>query len=92
MMFPHTPSTYTFPAQSPSSKDSAPGITPPYLREEVSEIDPTSLFVGGLEMSGPHAWDEERVKNFFSKFGGVEAVKVVFPSESSPDTSFSKVD
>lgn len=43
------------------------------------EIDPTTLFVGGLEMFGPGAWDEEKVKNFFSRFGGLESVKVVRP-------------
>lgn len=43
------------------------------------EIDPTTLFVGGLEMFGPGAWDEEKVKTFFSRFGGLECVKVVRP-------------
>jgi hypothetical protein len=43
------------------------------------DIDPTTLFVGGLEMFGPGAWDEEKVKKFFSRFGGLESVKVVRP-------------
>ena len=43
------------------------------------ELDPTTLFVGGLEMFGPGAWDEEKVKNFFARFGGLESVKVVRP-------------
>ena len=87
-MFPHTPSTSTFDIRSAAPKDAAK-FAPSYFREEVrsdSEIDPTSIFVGGLEMNGPHAWDEERVRHFFSKFGGVEDVKVVFPSESLPAT------
>lgn len=46
------------------------------------EIDPTTLFVGGLEMYGPGAWDEEKVKKFFSRFGGLESVKVVRPGMS----------
>jgi hypothetical protein len=46
------------------------------------EIDPTTLFVGGLEMYGPGAWDEEKVKIFFSRFGGLESVKVVRPGMS----------
>lgn len=45
------------------------------------EVDPTTLFVGGLEMSGPSAWDEDRVKSFFSRFGGLESVKVVRPGK-----------
>ena len=43
------------------------------------ELDPLTLFVGGLEMFGPGAWDEEKVKNFFARFGGLESVKVVRP-------------
>lgn len=43
------------------------------------EIDPTTLFVGGLEMFGPSAWDEKKVEIFFSRFGGLESVKVVRP-------------
>lgn len=47
------------------------------------EIDPTTLFVGGLEMFGPGAWDEKKVENFFSRFGGLESVKVVRPGMPS---------
>ena len=43
------------------------------------ELDPTTLFVGGLEMFGPGTWDEEKVKIFFARFGGLESVKVVRP-------------
>jgi len=46
------------------------------------EIDPTTLFVGGLEMYGPGAWDEEKVRKFFLRFGGLESVKVVRPGMS----------
>jgi hypothetical protein len=63
-----------------------------YIRDEVwggSEIDPMSIFVGGLEMNGPRAWDEERVKGFFSKFGGIKDVKVIFPSKLSNNSFFS---
>jgi hypothetical protein len=42
-------------------------------------LDPTTIFVGGLEMYGPNAWDEERVRSLFSRYGGVENVKVIRP-------------
>ena len=44
------------------------------------KIDPTTLFVGGLEISGPEAWDEERVRKLFFRFGGLESVKFFRPS------------
>jgi hypothetical protein len=47
------------------------------------ELDPTTLFVGGLETSGPGAWDETKVQNFFARFGGLENVKVVRPGRCS---------
>ncbi|KAF8973637.1 hypothetical protein BDZ97DRAFT_1912112 [Flammula alnicola] len=54
------------------------------------EIDPTTLFVGGLEMFGPGAWDEEKVRNFFARFGGLESVKVVRPLNSCAAFAFVK--
>jgi hypothetical protein len=44
-------------------------------------LDPTTIFVGGLEMFGPNAWDERKVHAHFAKFGGVENVKVVRPGK-----------
>jgi hypothetical protein len=42
-------------------------------------IDPYTLFVGGLDMSGPLAWDEDKVSRHFSRFRGIENIKVVQP-------------
>lgn len=46
------------------------------------EIDPTTLFVGGLEASGPGAWDEAKVRQLFARFGGLESVKFVRPGRT----------
>jgi hypothetical protein len=43
---------------------------------DASSLDPTSLFVGGLS---PGAWDQEKLKMLFGKYGEVENVKVVQP-------------
>ncbi|KAF8215991.1 hypothetical protein K438DRAFT_1954676 [Mycena galopus ATCC 62051] len=43
--------------------------------DEAKDLDPTTLFVGGLEMT----WDEERVSALFERFGGLESVQVVRP-------------
>ena len=46
------------------------------------QVDPTTLFVGGLEISGSGAWDEEKVRMVFSRYGGLESIKFVRPSTS----------
>ena len=54
--------------------------SPQYGTEK--HVDPTTLFVGGLDISGPGAWDEEKVRTIFSRYGGLESVKFVRPSKS----------
>ncbi|PPR00029.1 hypothetical protein CVT24_009038 [Panaeolus cyanescens] len=54
--------------------------------------DPTTLFVGGLELFGPGAWNEEKLTSFFSRFGGLESVKVVRPINSCAGFAFVKFD
>jgi hypothetical protein len=45
--------------------------------EGEKDLDLTTVFVGGLEMFGPSAWDEQKIRHFFAKFGIVENVKFV---------------
>ncbi|KAF7339286.1 RNA binding protein [Mycena sanguinolenta] len=54
--------------------------------DEAKDIDPTTLFVGGLEMT----WDEERVSAFFGRFGGLESVQVVRPMNGRSAFAFVK--
>ncbi len=97
VMFPATPTStigdlhgiVSFNGYDSKDKDDYPEEN---TREE-RLLDPTTLFVGGLEMYGPGAWDEEKVSNFFRKFGGLESVKVVrpgmfsWPATAPPKTS-----
>lgn len=55
--------------------DGAPEMQERYL-------DPLTIFVGGLEMFGPHAWDEDRLWELFGKYGEVENVQLVKPRKS----------
>lgn len=43
------------------------------------DIDPKTVFVGGLEHYGPMMWDEERLRLVFSRYGDVQNVQVVNP-------------
>ncbi|KAH9486538.1 hypothetical protein JR316_0000603 [Psilocybe cubensis] len=89
--FPTTPASstknYHYPAKGSDYKESC-GSSKDNRQER--EIDPTTLFVGGLEMFGPGAWNEEKVKAFFSRFGGLEYVKVVRPMNSCAAFAFVK--
>ncbi|KAG5654700.1 hypothetical protein H0H81_007456 [Sphagnurus paluster] len=87
---PKTPGS-GFPATPTSANDN--GILRPPLKDSEGkpfnyydefasrerDIDPTTLFVGGLETFGPGAWDEDKVTKFFARFGGLESVKIVRP-------------
>lgn len=46
------------------------------------EYDPTSLFVGGLEVCGPEAWTVGKLHSLFARFDGLLDVKMVRPRES----------
>ncbi|KDQ63315.1 hypothetical protein JAAARDRAFT_374278 [Jaapia argillacea MUCL 33604] len=52
------------------------------------EVDPTTIFVGGLEMYGPNAWDEQKVRTLFTRFGGIEDVKFVRPLNKKASFAF----
>ncbi|KAJ7596658.1 hypothetical protein C8J56DRAFT_292852 [Mycena floridula] len=54
------------------------------------ELDPTTLFVGGLEMYGDAAWDEEKISGLFQKFGGLENVRLVRPTSGNSAFAFIK--
>ena len=46
---------------------------------EGKSLDPLTIFVGGLEMFGQHAWDEGKLWELFGKHGEVENVQLVKP-------------
>jgi hypothetical protein len=48
-----------------------------YAKEK--DIDPTTLFVGGLDMYSLNPWDEDRLRDLFSKYWVVEDVKIIRP-------------
>jgi hypothetical protein len=77
-----TTASYMGDFQSMSFRDYDSHGSLPQLSQEKRDdrVDPTTIFVGGLEMFGPNAWDEGKVRALFSKYGGIEAVKVIRPS------------
>lgn len=40
-------------------------------------VDPKTVFVGGLEASGPSIWDETRLRAVFERYGEVRDVRII---------------
>ncbi|KAG7098997.1 hypothetical protein E1B28_000883 [Marasmius oreades] len=53
-------------------------------------VDTSTLFVGGLDMHGPGAWDEAKLQNYFQRFGGLQNVKIVRPASGKAAFAFVK--
>lgn len=80
--FPHTPTSMAGDFAAVQSSEFPTDEQSMYIPEGIhteKELDPTTLFVGGLEMHGLGAWDEEKVKNFFAQYDGLESIKLVRP-------------
>ncbi|KAJ8487305.1 hypothetical protein ONZ51_g4267 [Trametes cubensis] len=43
------------------------------------EIDPRTIFVGGLDMHSPIPWDEAKLRHVFDRYGTIENIQVVKP-------------
>ncbi|KAI0936866.1 hypothetical protein AcV5_004897 [Taiwanofungus camphoratus] len=54
------------------------------------ELDPTTIFVGGLEMYGANAWDEAKLQSVFGKFGAIEEIQLVRPLNKRSAFAFIK--
>ncbi|KAJ7170094.1 hypothetical protein C8R46DRAFT_223301 [Mycena filopes] len=87
--FPATPTSTNGDLQGSSFQEYEPKEKNGYF-DEAKELDPTTLFVGGLEMYGSGAWDEVKVSAFFGRFGGLESVKVVKPLNARSAFAFVK--
>ncbi|KAI5997997.1 hypothetical protein EDD15DRAFT_282257 [Pisolithus albus] len=54
--------------------------------------DSTTIFVGGLQMSGPKPSVEGKIRALFSKYRGIKCVTVVRPANNRPGYAFVKFD
>ncbi|CAK5280300.1 unnamed protein product [Mycena citricolor] len=103
-MSPTTPKTVgsQFPTTPTSTSGELQGSFPTYDHKgrdgyfgapaEPKEIDPTTLFIGGLEMHGPDSWDERKVQSYFGRFPGLVDVKLVRPANARAAFAFIKFD
>ncbi|KAH9950895.1 hypothetical protein B0H21DRAFT_407380, partial [Amylocystis lapponica] len=49
------------------------------LRDTGRELDPATIFVGGLEIFGTHVWTEAQLHSHFGRFGQIEDIQLVRP-------------
>ncbi|KAI0319752.1 hypothetical protein OF83DRAFT_1082036 [Amylostereum chailletii] len=54
------------------------------------KFDPTTIFIGGMEMFGPNAWDDGRVRTVFGQYGPIENVKFIRPVHKKSAFAFVK--
>ncbi|OCH87465.1 hypothetical protein OBBRIDRAFT_889765 [Obba rivulosa] len=101
--FPRTPSTASSVAAQDTSHscESRRGVTAPcdtpqscgmYVTDEggAREHDPSTIFVGGLEMFGPSAWDESKLQALFERYGDIETIQLVRPLNKRSAFAFVK--
>ncbi|TFK30867.1 hypothetical protein FA15DRAFT_35998 [Coprinopsis marcescibilis] len=87
IVYPLTPTSW---AASDDDHLDAPQKSEDMRDAEAQNIDPTSLFIGGLNVLGSFPWTEERVREHFSKYGGLENVKFVRPFNATTAFAFLK--
>lgn len=84
-VFPPTPTSFHGEGPGLFSKDADIdefSYTEEGITVDERDFDRTTIFVGGLEMHGPGAWDEAKVYEFFNgRYGGVESVNLIRPSK-----------
>ncbi|KAI0001641.1 hypothetical protein BJV77DRAFT_969003 [Russula vinacea] len=51
-------------------------------------LDPTTIFVGGLEVHGRCTWDEQRLRRVFGQYGEIAEVKLVRPAHRKSAFAF----
>ncbi|KAA1468029.1 hypothetical protein DENSPDRAFT_907517 [Dentipellis sp. KUC8613] len=51
-------------------------------------LRPVTIFAGGLEMYGPNAWDEAKVKSVFGKYGTILEATVIKPGHKKSAFAF----
>ncbi|KAI1788804.1 hypothetical protein LXA43DRAFT_1024073 [Ganoderma leucocontextum] len=64
---------------APKSDQNTANPTPVIARDWRREIDPSTVFVGGLDMPGRETWDENKLRRIFDRFGAIENVHIVRP-------------
>ncbi|KAI0275047.1 hypothetical protein BC834DRAFT_27703 [Gloeopeniophorella convolvens] len=53
-------------------------------------LDPTTIFVGGLEVHGRCTWDEQRLRRVFGQYGEIDEIKLVRPAQKKSAFAFVK--
>ncbi|KAI0328514.1 hypothetical protein GY45DRAFT_998241 [Cubamyces sp. BRFM 1775] len=51
----------------------------PYPQGPAREVDPRTIFVGGLDMQSATPWDEGQLRHVFNRYGTIDNVQVVKP-------------
>ncbi|KAH9898259.1 hypothetical protein C8Q73DRAFT_392682 [Cubamyces lactineus] len=54
-------------------------VLSPCPQGPVREVDPRTIFVGGLDTHSPTPWDEGKLRYVFNRYGTIDSVQIVKP-------------
>ncbi|KAI0669759.1 hypothetical protein C8Q78DRAFT_143104 [Trametes maxima] len=75
-----TPTPNGTPTRQPSLSHelSGPPCTPAH-RQDAREVDPKTIFVGGLEVEHVDGQTEDRLRRIFDRFGDIDSIQIIKP-------------
>ncbi|VDB86627.1 unnamed protein product [Peniophora sp. CBMAI 1063] len=71
-----------------SDKPAIRSLPPHIALSTKQKLDHSTIFVGGLEMYGPNAWNEDRIQDIFGCYGEIENIKFIRPSTKKSAFAF----
>lgn len=70
-------------AETPSQPPLLRSLNNEWLASDKPRVDPTAIFVGGLDIYSDDVWDESHLNALFAKYGRVENIQLVRPRKAS---------
>ena len=70
-------------AESSGQPSPLPSFSHEFIASDKSRVDPTAIFVGGLDIYSDDVWDESHLNAIFAKYGRIEHIQLVRPRKAS---------
>lgn len=70
-------------ADIPGGPSPLPSLSHAWVSNDRPRVDPTAIFVGGLDVYSDDVWDESHLNAIFAKYGRIENIQIVRPGKAS---------